>query len=117
MEKRESKRKRTQAWEQLQARARIGDNSFLFPVVDISIGGIGILVTDGFSLLHKGTRIDIQTLEKKGKVIATEISGRIAYLGSGVPSRVGIDFSPADTPIEAFAQLNEGIPDTGRITI
>jgi hypothetical protein len=32
-----------------------------------------------------------------------------------VPSRVGIDFSPADTPIEAFAQLNERIPDTGRI--
>lgn len=115
MEKRENKRKKTQVWEELQARARIGDNTFQFPVVDISIGGIGILVTDGFSLLHEGTRIDIETLEKKGRVIATEISGRIAYLGSGVPSRVGIDFSPADTPIEAFAQLNEGIPDTGRI--
>ncbi|MCU0576861.1 MAG: PilZ domain-containing protein [Desulfobacterota bacterium] len=115
MEKRESKRKKTQTWEELQARTRIGGKTFLFPVVDISIGGMGILVTDGFSLLHKGTRIDIETLEKKGKVIATEISGRIAYLGAGVPSRVGIDFSPADTPIEAFAQLNERIPDTGRI--
>ncbi|HPI92457.1 MAG TPA: PilZ domain-containing protein [Deltaproteobacteria bacterium] len=115
MEKRENKRKKTQVWEELQARARIGDNTFQFPVVDISIGGIGVLVTDGFSLLHEGTRIDIETLEKKGRVIATEISGRIAHLGSGVPSRVGIDFSPADTPIEAFAQLNEGIPDTGRI--
>lgn len=115
MEKRESRRKKTQAWEDLQARARIGGNSFLFPVVDISIGGMGILVADGFSLLHQGTQIDIETLEKKGRVIATEISGRIAYLGSGVPSRVGIDFSPADTPIEAFAQLSEGVPDTGRI--
>ena len=115
MEKRESKRKKTQAWEELQARAKIGENSFLFPVVDISIGGIGVLVTDGFSLLHKGTQLEIETLEKKGKVIATSIPGRIAYLGSGVPSRMGIDFSPADTPIEAFAQLNEGVPDTGRI--
>ncbi len=115
MEKRESKRKKTQAWEELQARARIGGNTFLFPVVDISIGGMGILVKDGFSLLHEGTQIDIETLEKKGKVIATAISGRIAYLGTGVPSRVGIDFSPADTPIEAFAQLNEVVPDSNRI--
>jgi hypothetical protein len=83
MEKRESKRKKTQAWEELQARAKIGENSFRFPVVDISIGGIGVLVTDGFSLLHKGTQLEIETLEKKGKVIATSIPGRIAYLGSG----------------------------------
>ncbi|HVN72529.1 MAG TPA: PilZ domain-containing protein [Desulfomonilia bacterium] len=115
MEKRESKRKQTRSWEELHARTKIGDRSFLFPVVDISIGGIGILVADGFSLLQEGTQIDIQTLEKKGKIIATEIQGRVAYLGTGVPSRVGIDFSPADTPIEAFAQLNEAIPDTGRI--
>ena len=115
MEKRESKRKRTHTWEDLQARAKIGDSTFLFPVVDISIGGIGVLVKDGFSLLKVGTQIEIETLEKKGRVIATEIPGRIAYLGTGVPSRVGIDFSPADTPIEAFAQLNEAAPDTGRI--
>lgn len=115
MEKRENKRKTTQDWQELQVRARIGECTFLFPVVDISIGGIGILVTDGFSLLHKGTPIDIETLEKKGTVIATQIPGRIAYLGSGVPSRVGIEFSPADTPIEAYAQLSEGVPDTGRI--
>lgn len=115
MEKREGKRKKTQAWEELHAKARIGDHSFLFPVMDISIGGIGVLVTDGFSMLHVGTRIEIETLEKKGKVIATKIPGRIAYLGTGVPSRVGIDFAPADTPIEAFAQLYEAVPDTGRI--
>lgn len=115
MEKRESKRKRTQNWEELHAKTRIGDQSFLFPVVDISIGGIGLLVADGYSLLHVGTRIEIESLEKKGTTIATKISGRVAYLGMGVPSRVGIDFSPADTPIEAFAQLNEAVPDTGRI--
>lgn len=115
MEKRETKRKRTHSWEELQAKTKIGGQSFLFPVVDISIGGIGVLVTDGFSLLQVGTRIEIESLEKKGRIIATEIPGRIAYLGTGVPSRVGIDFSPADTPIEAFAQLNEAIPDTGRI--
>jgi c-di-GMP-binding flagellar brake protein YcgR len=115
MEKRETKRKRTHTWEELQAKTKIGGQSFLFPVVDISIGGIGVLVTDGFSLLQVGTRIEIESLEKKGRIIATEIPGRIAYLGTGVPSRVGIDFSPADTPIEAFAQLNETIPDTGRI--
>ena len=62
MEKRESKRKKTQAWEELQARAKIGENSFRFPVVDISIGGIGVLVTDGFSLLHKGTQLESETL-------------------------------------------------------
>lgn len=115
MDKRESKRKRTHSWEDLHARARIGDYSLMFPVVDISIGGIGVLVTDGFSLLQVGRDILIETLEKKGKVIATEIPGRIAYLGTGVPSRVGIDFSPVDTPIEAYAKLSETVPDPGRI--
>ena len=115
MDKRESKRKKTHSWEDLHARARIGDYSLMFPVVDISIGGIGVLVTDGFSLLQVGRDIMIETLEKKGKVIATEIPGRIAYLGTGVPSRVGIDFSPVDTPIEAYAKLSETVPDPGRI--
>jgi c-di-GMP-binding flagellar brake protein YcgR len=115
MEKRESKRKRTHSWEDLHARARIGDHSLMFPVVDISIGGIGVLVTDGFSLLQEGKDILIETLEKKGHVIATDIQGRIAYLGTGVPSRVGIDFSPVDTPIEAYAKLSETVPDPGRI--
>ena len=35
----EKEKQTTQAWE-LKARAKIGENSFLFPVVDISIGGI-----------------------------------------------------------------------------
>jgi c-di-GMP-binding flagellar brake protein YcgR len=115
MEKRESKRKTTYSWEDLHARMRIGDHSLKCPVVDISIGGIGVLVTEGFSLLNVGKQILIETLEKKGTVIATDIQGRVAYLGTGVPSRVGIDISPADTPIEAYAKLSETLQDPERI--
>ena len=115
MEKRESSRKKTHSWEDLRVRARIGDQNLMFPVVDISIGGIGVLVSDGFSLLQEGRPVLIKTLEKKGRVIAANIQGRIAYLGTGVPSRVGIDFAPADTPIEAYARLSEVVPDPERI--
>lgn len=115
MEKRESSRKKTHSWEDLRVRARIGDQNLMFPVVDISIGGIGVLVSDGFSLLQEGRPVLIETLEKKGRVIAANIQGRIAYLGTGVPSRVGIDFAPADTPIEAYARLSEVVPDPERI--
>jgi c-di-GMP-binding flagellar brake protein YcgR len=115
MEKRESKRKRTHSWEDLHARIKIEDYSLRVPVVDISIGGIGILVTEGFSLLHEGRPILIEALEKNGQAIATGIQGRIAYLGTGVPSRVGIDISPADTPIEAYAKLSETLQDPDRI--
>jgi c-di-GMP-binding flagellar brake protein YcgR len=115
MDKRENKRKRTHTWEDLHARAKIGDHSLIYPVVDISIGGIGVLVKEGFSLLQEGKDIHIETLEKKGRVIATDIIGRIAYLGTGVPSRVGIEFAPSDTPIEAYAKLSETVPDPERI--
>ena len=113
MEKRESKRERILNWKDLYATARIGSQFVRLPVLNISIGGLGVLVTDGFSLLQKGKEIFIETLEKQGKVIATSIKGRIAYLGPGVPSRAGIDFSPADTPIEAYSELQAD--DTGRI--
>ncbi len=89
----------------LYAKAKIGSISIKLPVVNISIGGLGVLVTEGFSHIEAGKEILIETLEKKGNVIATSIKGRIAYLGSGVPSRVGIDFSPVDTPIYAYSEL------------
>jgi c-di-GMP-binding flagellar brake protein YcgR len=115
MEKRDSRRRKTRTWDEVTAKALIHGSTFEYPVVDISIGGIGVLVSDGFSLLRPGAPVVIKTLAKKGEVIATDIPGRVAHLGAGVPSRVGIDFSPADTPIEAYARLNETAPDSGRI--
>ncbi|MBN1636581.1 MAG: hypothetical protein JW920_08710 [Deltaproteobacteria bacterium] len=107
MEKRENKRQRTLNRQELFANVRIGSQNLKLPILDISIGGMGVLVTDGFSLLHEGKNIFIETLEKHGDVIATSIQGTIAYLGTGVPSRAGIDFSPADTPIQAYTELNK----------
>jgi len=75
------------------------------PVLDISIGGMGILISDGFSYFKEGKELTIETLEKGGNVIAADITGKIAYLGPGVPSRAGIEFSPQDTPIEAYTKL------------
>ena len=99
MEKRQSKRQKTPSRGKLFAHARIAERSLRLPVLDISIGGMGVLVTDGFSLLQEGADILIETLENEGAVIATGIHGRIAYLGPGVPTRAGIDFAPAETPI------------------
>jgi len=107
MEKRENRRQSTQPWNELYANTRVGKHIFKFPILDISIGGMGVLVTDGFSLLQEGKKVLIETLEKKGTIIATGINGRIAYLGPGVPSRVGIDFAPTDTPIEAYTMLHD----------
>ncbi len=107
MEKRESRRQKTLEWKDLYANARVGTQRFKLPIMDISIGGMGVLITDGFSLLQEGTEILIETMERQGLVIATSIHGRIAYLGPGVPSRAGIDFSPQDTPIEAFTELHK----------
>ncbi len=115
MEKRETKRQRTLPWGNLHAKARISGHVLKLPVLDISIGGLGVLANDGFSLLQQGREIHIETLENKGTVIAADIRGQIAYLGSGVPSRVGIDFAPADTPIEAFAQLRSVKGDHGKL--
>lgn len=115
MEKRESRRQRTLPWGNLYAKAKVGEHSLRLPILDISIGGMGVLVTDGFSLLQEGKDIHIQTLENKGTVIAADIHGRIAYLGSGVPSRVGIDFAPAETPIEAYAKLRSSRDDSGKL--
>ncbi len=115
MEKRESRRKKTHAWEELHAKVVVGGTTIVYPVVDISVGGIGLLAKEGFSVLREGVPVTVATLEKKGRVIATDIKGRIAHLGSGVPSRVGIDISPADTPIEAYAKLTEEAPSSDRI--
>ena len=115
MEKRENKRQRNLPQRDLSANIIIDDHKLAFPILDISIGGMGVLVTDGFSLLHKGKNILIDTLENKGTIIATQIHGRVAYLGTGVPSRMGIDFSPAETPIEAYAKLNDARGDTGKL--
>jgi len=115
MEKRQTKRRKTHSWGKLFAHARIDGHSLKFPVLDISIGGIGVLVTSGFSLLQEGAEIFIETLEKQGTVVAAGIHGRIAYLGPGVPTRAGIDFSPAETPIEAYAKLHSAKGDTGRL--
>ncbi len=115
MEKRESKRQRNLPLRDLSANIVIDDHKLTLPILDISIGGMGVLVTDGFSLLHEGKTILIETLENKGTVIAAHIHGRVAYLGSGVPSRMGIDFSPAETPIEAYAKLNDDRGESGRL--
>ncbi|MCD6570246.1 MAG: hypothetical protein J7L53_06045 [Deltaproteobacteria bacterium] len=113
MEKRESRRESILNWKDLHATARIGSQFIRLPVLNISIGGLGVLVTEGFSLFQEGEEIFIETLEKQGNVIATSIKGRIAYLGPGVPSRAGIDFSPTDTPIEAYSELQAD--NNGRI--
>ncbi len=115
MEKRESKRQKTLLRGDLFANARIDNDTLRLPVLDISIGGLGVLVTSGFSLLREGKAIRIETLENNGTIVATDIQGRIAHLGTGVPSRMGIDFSPADTPIEAYARLHGVRGETGRL--
>lgn len=115
MEKRESKRQRTLPWGNLYARAKIGKHSLRLPILDISIGGMGVLVQDGFSLLQEGKDIHIMTLENEGNIIAADIHGRIAHMGPGVPSRVGIDFSPAETPIEAYAKLHSAKAAKGKL--
>ncbi|HQI01177.1 MAG TPA: PilZ domain-containing protein [Deltaproteobacteria bacterium] len=115
MEKRESKRQRTLPWGNLSAKAKIGGYSLKLPILDISIGGMGVLVRDGLSLLQEGRDIHIVTLENKGKVIAADIHGRVAYVGPGIPSRVGIEFSPAETPIEAYAKLHSTKGDKGKL--
>lgn len=115
MEKRQSRRQKTHSRGKLIANAKMGEKSLRLPVLDISIGGMGVLVVDGFSLLQEGAEILIETLENQGTVIATEIHGRIAYLGSGFPTRAGIDFSPAETPIEAYASLRCTRGDTGKL--
>lgn len=111
MEKREARRRKTQNLHDLYANVTIGAQSVKLPIVDISIGGMGVLISDGFSLFKEGRDIVIDTLEKQGNVVAASITGRIAYLGPGVPSRAGIDFSPADTPIEAYTELRK---ETGK---
>jgi c-di-GMP-binding flagellar brake protein YcgR len=115
MEKRESKRQRTLPTRDLTANIRIDKHTLQFPILDISIGGMGVLATSGFSLLHEGKDILIETLENKGTIIAAQIHGRIAYLGTGFPSRMGIDFSPAETPIEAYAKLHDVRGEPGRL--
>lgn len=115
MEKREAKRQRTLPWGNLYAQARIGEHVLKLPILDISIGGMGVLASDGYSLLQQGKSIHIETLENKGKVIATDIHGQIAYVGTGVPTRIGIDFAPAETPIEAFAKLHSVKGDHGKL--
>lgn len=115
MEKREGKRQRTLPWGNLYAKVKVGEVTLKLPILDISIGGMGVLVTNGFSLLQAGKSVHIETLENRGKVVAADIRGRVAYLGSGVPSRVGIDFSPSETPIEAFAKLRSVRGDHGKL--
>ena len=107
MEKRENKRQVTLEWKDLYANARVADQLIKLPILDISIGGMGVLLTEGFSILQEGTPIIIENLEKQGEVINTAINGRVAHLGPGVPSRVGIEFSPAETPIEAYTELHK----------
>jgi c-di-GMP-binding flagellar brake protein YcgR len=115
MEKRETRRRKTHNFHDLYANVKIGSKSIKLPIVDISIGGMGVLVSNGFSLFKEGKDIVIDTLEKQGSIIAASISGRIAYIGPGVPSRAGIDFSPADTPIEAYTQLKKGNGKTRQV--
>lgn len=115
MEKRENKRQRPLSARDLIVNIRIGNQSLALPILDISIGGMGVLVTSGFSLLHEGKEILIETLENKGSLITMQIHGRIAYLGTGYPSRMGIDFSPAETPIEAYAKLHDARGESGRL--
>ncbi|MFY9397643.1 MAG: hypothetical protein WAR22_04690 [Desulfomonilia bacterium] len=115
MEKRQTRRQTTRSWGKLFATTRVGDRTLKLPVLDISIGGMGVLVNDGFSLLREGAEVFIESLEKEGTVMAAEIHGRIAYLGLGVPTRAGIDFAPAETPIEAYARLHSTRGDTGKL--
>ncbi len=115
MEKRESKRQRTLPKRDLTANIRIGKYTLPLPILDISIGGMGVLATAGFSLLSEGKDILIETLQNKGQIIATQIHGRIAYLGEGCPSRMGIEFSPSETPIEAYAKLRDARGEQGRL--
>ena len=115
MEKRESKRQKTLPVRGLTANIRIDKHILHLPILDISIGGMGVLATSGFSLLHEGNDILIETLENKKRVIATQIHGRIAHMGTGVPSRMGIDFSPAETPIEAYAKLQDVRGESGKL--
>ncbi len=104
-EKRESRRRSTNNLHDLYANVKIDRHKVKMPVLDISIGGMGILISDGFSYFKEGKELTIETLEKGGNVIAADITGKIAYLGPGVPSRAGIEFSPQDTPIEAYTKL------------
>lgn len=115
MEKREARRRKTQNLHELYANITIGAQSIKLPIVDISIGGMGVLISDGFSLFKEGRDIIIDTLEKQGTIIAASINGRIAYLGPGVPSRAGIDFAPVDTPIEAYTELHKANGKTGQL--
>jgi c-di-GMP-binding flagellar brake protein YcgR len=104
-EKRENRRRSTNNLHDLYANVKIDRHKVKMPVLDISIGGMGILISDGFSYFKEGKELTIETLEKGGNVIAADITGKIAYLGPGVPSRAGIEFSPQDTPIEAYTKL------------
>ena len=106
MEKREARRQKLTHSNGLYATLKARSQTLKLAVLDISIGGLGLLVERGFSLLQKGEKILIETLEKDGTIIATSIDGKVAYLGPGVPTRVGIEFSPADTPIQAFTELH-----------
>ncbi len=114
MEKRETKRQNLKYTNGLYATLRARSQSLRLAVLDISIGGLGLLVEEGFSVLQKGEKILIETLEKDGAILATSIHGKVAYLGPGVPTRAGIEFSPADTPIQAFTELQHDDP-TGRV--
>jgi c-di-GMP-binding flagellar brake protein YcgR len=107
-EKRENRRRKTTNLNDLFANVRIDRHKIKLPILDISIGGMGVLVSDGFSYFTQGRELVIETLEKSGNVVAADISGRIAYIGPGVPSRAGIEFSPQDTPIEAYTKLRDG---------
>ena len=104
-EKRESRRKKTNNLHDLYANIKIDRHKLKLPILDISIGGMGILISDGFSYFKEGKELIIDTLEKGGNVIAANINGKVAYIGPGVPSRAGIEFSPQDTPIEAYTKL------------
>lgn len=115
MEKRESRRQRTLPWGNLYVKARVGGKELKLPILDISIGGMGLLASKGYSLLQQGKDIHIVTLENRGTVIAADIHGQIAYVGTGVPTRVGVDFAPADTPIEAFARLRPSRGEHGKL--
>lgn len=115
MEKREARRRKTKSLHELYANVTVGNQHMKLPIVDISIGGMGVIISSGFSHFKEGREIVIDNLEKQGSVIAASISGRIAHLGPGVPCRAGIDFSPADTPIEAYTQLRAANGKTGHI--
>jgi c-di-GMP-binding flagellar brake protein YcgR len=106
-EKRETRRRKTNYLHDLYANVKIDRHKLKLPILDISIGGMGILISDGFSYFKEGKELIIDALEKGGKVIAANINGKVAYIGPGVPSRAGIEFSPQDTPIEAYTKLRD----------